>query len=329
MKMPCFAFERGIFSFGIIKNSKYMASRYRIILLVVYYGPFPWYFKYFLHTCGYNAEVNFVIITNNPPPGDLPANVRFENITLKDMRDIASRKLGFETGLHSPYKLCDFKPAYGYIFSDLIEGFEFWGHGDIDVIYGNIRKFMTDDLLSKHDVITVNNDFISGAFTLFRNSRNTNRLFMQSKDFEKVYRDPKHYCFDETNAAFLDFLSGAAFDEIATEVESMTHVVRRLARVGEISAYFNSHILEGLPGKIIWTNGTMVWKKKIEVMMYHLILFKHLFRPAVSEENLGDYFEINAFRRLMFDNPLSKPVNAMPTKASLRHAVNNKTTRNG
>lgn len=305
-----------------------MPVKNRIVLLYAYYGPFPWYFKYFLHTCGFNAGVNFVLITDNAAPPDLPPNVRFENLSLSRLQQMASVKLGFEVALHQPYKLCDLKPAYGYLFPHLIEGFEFWGHGDIDVIYGNIRNFMTDDVLNRHDVITVINDFISGSFTLFRNAEKTNRLFMESRDYVKVYADSKNYCFDETNGAFAMFMAGADYDKIDTEVESMTHVVRRLMAEGQLTAYFNNHILEGLPGMIKWINGTMVWKNKIEAMMFHLILFKYMYRPPADEGPLGDYFEIKAARRLMFDNPAVKPVNPIPKKTSGHRSLNQKSTRN-
>lgn len=57
------------------------------------------------------------------------------------------------------YKLCDFKPTYGLIFSEYIAKYDFWGMGDIDVIYGNIRDFITEDVLNNNDIITVKHDF--------------------------------------------------------------------------------------------------------------------------------------------------------------------------
>ena len=46
--------------------------------------------------------------------------------------------------LRSPYKLCDLKPAYGYIFNNLLKDFDYWGYSDLDLLFGNL-----DELLKK------------------------------------------------------------------------------------------------------------------------------------------------------------------------------------
>ena len=58
-------------------------------------------------------------------------------------------KYDFSINLPSPYKLCDFKPAYGEIFNEFISSFDYWGYCDVDLIWGNIRKFLSNDLLDK------------------------------------------------------------------------------------------------------------------------------------------------------------------------------------
>jgi len=35
---------------------------------------------------------------------------------------MASRKLGFKVTINNPYKLCDFKPAYGLFFEEYTQG---------------------------------------------------------------------------------------------------------------------------------------------------------------------------------------------------------------
>lgn len=106
-------------------------------------GEFPWYFPYFLHSCKFNPNINFVILTDNKSiPQNTPSNVRFLNYSLERFKADASKALGFNVAVNRGYKFCDFKPTYGYIFSDLIAGYDFWGHCDIDIIFGDIRAFM-------------------------------------------------------------------------------------------------------------------------------------------------------------------------------------------
>lgn len=61
--------------------------------------------------------------------------------------------LGMQVWLEKPYKLCDFRPLYGEIFSNYVDGYDFWGYCDCDLIFGDIRKFLTEELLSTKDYL--------------------------------------------------------------------------------------------------------------------------------------------------------------------------------
>ena len=156
---------------------------------------------------------------------------------------VASEKLAFAVNINFSYKLCDFKPAYGFIFSEIIEKYDFWGLGDIDVIYGNIRNFVTDEMLQEFDLISPRPDWVPGCFLLFKNTEKMNTLFMQSKDYQKVFESNQHLCFDETNFSQGLFTEGYKYFQIATEIESMMHVIKRSEEANEIKPYFDLHIV--------------------------------------------------------------------------------------
>jgi hypothetical protein len=186
------------------------------------------------------------------------------------------------------------RPAYGLIFSDYTRDYDFWGYCDIDVIFGNIRAFMTDELLNEYDVISARHDYLTGCFALFRNNQFMKDLFMHSKDYRKVFTDPRNFFFDETNFAFDEFAKGLHYSQIKTEVESMTHVVRRLQEEGKLKAYFEFQIVEGFAGNMFWNKGTLIYKKQFEAMLYHLVRFKRkysepidLFRKIPDEFYIG------------------------------------------
>jgi len=245
-----------------------------VAIIICYFGGFPWYFEYFVNTCKYNPIIHFYIITDSNLEKDIPPNVIIFRKSLQEIKNIAASKFGFEVKLEHPYKLCDFKPAYGYLFPEIIKGYDFWGHGDIDVIFGNIRNFITEDVLDNNDLICVRHDFLTGYFQLFKNNEKMNTLFMQSKDFKKVFSSSEHYCFDETNFAWDAFAEGKPLEEMNCEIESMNHVVRKLQEKNELKAYFDFHVIEGLPGRLKWQNGTLTYKNKFEIMLYHMVLFK-------------------------------------------------------
>lgn len=266
----------------------------KIVIITCYFGKLPWYFSYFLHSCGYNLTLDFFIITDDQSFNNkYPKNVHFIYKTLESINKIASQRLRFCVNIQYGYKVCDFRPAFGFLFPDIIEGYDFWGYGDIDVIYGNIRNFITDDLMTKYDLISVRPDWIPGCFLLFKNNKKMKRLFMHSKDYKKVFESNEHYCFDETNFQHEAFTEGKKYYEISGGVESMMHVVQRLNEFGYIKTYFDLHIIEGVPGKLKWDKGILTYKRVYEVMLYHLIKLKNIYRPRTIHKTIPNLFFIS------------------------------------
>jgi len=264
-----------------------------IVFLICWQGNYPWYFPYFLHSCRYNSTVDFLIFTDNHAKLELPANVKIIPYSLEQFKADASKALGFDVEVESGYKLCDFKPAYGFIFSDWIKDYGFWGYCDADVIFGNIRAFMTDELLSEYDIISARHDYLTGCFALYRNNEFMRNLFKQSKDYRKVFTDPRNYYFDETNFAFEAFAKGLHYSQIHTEVESMTHVVRRLQEENKLKAYFEFQIVEGFSGNMLWNKGQLIYRKQFEAMLYHLVRFKRKYsEPVDLQRTIPDKFRI-------------------------------------
>ena len=267
---------------------------FQIIFIITYTGKYPWYFPFFLHSCRYNPTVDFLIFTdNNVPNLDLPPNVKIIPYSIDRFKADAAKAFGFEIAVESGYKLCDFKPAYGTIFFDYIKDYDFWGYCDMDVIFGNIRLFMTDELLNEYDIISARHDYLTGCFALYRNNPFMRELFKQSKDYRKVFTEPRNFFFDETNFAFEEFEKGLHYSQIRTEVESMTHVVRRLQEENLLKAYFDFQILEGFAGNMLWKQGSLIYRKQFEAMLYHMVRFKRKYsEPLDLYRKIPDEFRI-------------------------------------
>lgn len=135
-----------------------------ICIICCYFGTLPSTFQLWLNTCGYNDTVDFLIFTDDKRPFDVPQNVKVEYLSFLEIKAMIQKKFDFEIALNQPYKLCDFKPAYGEIFCEYIVEYEFWGHCDLDMFFGNIRKFLTEDIFTKYDKILT-----EGHLTLYRN----------------------------------------------------------------------------------------------------------------------------------------------------------------
>ncbi|MBF4472430.1 DUF6625 family protein [Flavobacterium sp. HJJ] len=246
-----------------------------IALLTCWYGDYPWYFPYFIKSCVYNPTIDFIILTDNTTViPDKPHNVKIIYKTIDDFKSNAYSKLGFKVAIESPYKLCDFKPAYGFLFPEIIAPYDFWGHGDIDMVYGNIRGFMTYEILKNHDILTCREDITMGTFCLYRNSDQMNKLFMKSRDYELVYTHPEHFCFDECNFLFRELAFGNSILDYPKNIQSMTYLAVKGDKEGDFRAFFDHFIIQGMSDKIRWDNGLIIFNNQFECMFYDLIDYK-------------------------------------------------------
>lgn len=170
---------------------------YKIVYIVPYFGKMRSDFNIWLKSCSYNKSIDFLIFTDDCGNYDYPANVHMKYITLPDLKLQIEDKLGFNIAMSHPYKLCDFKPAYGDIFSDYITEYDFWGHCDTDLIWGDIRTFITDEILCKYEKI----GFL-GHSTLYKNTKEINQRYKASIDgcdvnYKKVFTTDQGFHFDE------------------------------------------------------------------------------------------------------------------------------------
>src|SRR5690554_4211993 len=120
-----------------------------IILLIPYFGKWPAWFDFFLLSCEYNPTVQWKFYTDCHVPDVAPRNVRFQYITFAEYKEKVSLELDISFNPQNPYKLCDLKPALGFIHEEDVEGYDFWGFSDIDLVYGDLRRYFTAEKLDR------------------------------------------------------------------------------------------------------------------------------------------------------------------------------------
>lgn len=125
----------------------------------------------------------------------MPPNLLIINITFEEIKARIQSLFSFRIALNTPYKLCDYKPTYGKAFRDYFDGYDFWGYADLDLVFGNLRSFITEDILDKYDKI-----YNQGHLSLYRNSERMNNLYLtvlpkgKAYDYKFVYTT-EHPCF--------------------------------------------------------------------------------------------------------------------------------------
>lgn len=167
-----------------------------IAILIDYFGSWPQWFPVFLSSCKFNSTVNWIIRTDCDIPEDAPPNVRLIRMEYGDYIRNVSRALGINFNPSSNYKICDIKPMYADMYSDDIKDFDYFGFGDLDVIYGDIRKFYTEDILS-HDVISTHATMLSGHLALFRNTEALRKAYTNIPRWKEYMENPECTRFDE------------------------------------------------------------------------------------------------------------------------------------
>lgn len=254
----------------------------KVCVVIPYFGRWPQLLPLFLESCRRNPKLDVLIVTDNDPPEGAPDNVRFITTGFGKIRDRFSRSLGFGVALPNPYKLCDFKPAYGFLFQEELRGYDFWGHGDLDLVYSDLSEILDPDFLTRYDVISFREEWIWGPFTLYRNVPEINELFRNSPDHEMVLRSNRHLAFDESSLQWSEMASTPVYD-IHFAYENMTLIVKRAAREGLIRAYFESRevveISEG--GFARFDSGRVTYQGK-EVLFLHWGSYTHLGKLSLA-----------------------------------------------
>ncbi|WP_404282621.1 DUF6625 family protein [Fructilactobacillus sanfranciscensis] len=146
-----------------------------------------------------NEDVEFLIPTNivfSSYPN--VNNVHFVKMTLSDLKKELEEIVGFNVSLDYAYKLCDYKPLYGSLFSKHLNHSDWWGYFDSDIVFGKISDFITDEILNKYDRL-----FSIGHLTLFKNNDFCNNLYNYDFDipgvptFKEAAKNSTIYAFDE------------------------------------------------------------------------------------------------------------------------------------
>lgn len=171
----------------------------KVAIIIPYFGKFPNYFDFWLVSALKNSDFDFLIFTDNSNYKSIN-NVQFINMTFQKFRSLLQEKVEFKICLNEPYKICDYRPLFGSALKKYITDYDFWGFGDVDLIYGKLNRFITPEILNKYDKI-----YELGHLTLLRNNVKCNNLWKLKHHLKNAYRydeafkTPYSCHFDETD----------------------------------------------------------------------------------------------------------------------------------
>lgn len=258
----------------------------KICYIIPYFGKLPINMKLWLNSCKMNPTIDWLIYTDDKTNYEYPKNVKVTYCTFNDMIQKIQKNFNFKILIDRPWKLCDFKVAYGEIFSEDIKEYDFWGYCDIDVLWGNIRKFITEDILNKYDKIG-----FQGHSTLYRNNKEVNSRYKtkisKHPSYETIFTTKQGYAFDENIICDI-------YDELNIPYYHETKFIHLrkfeynfvLAHVPDSEEYKNKHQI------FLWDSGNLfrlyLDKKKIykeEFMYIHFFCRPITFKAQNFKEN--------------------------------------------
>lgn len=179
-----------------IKNKEKTKMK-SIALIIPYFGKLPNYFELFLNSAMKNTTIDFYFFIDDEIKFKYASNIHVIKLSFKEMKEKAQKCFDFKISLNAYYKICDYKPAYGQIFYDYIEKYDFWGYCDIDIILGDIRAFITDEILCNYKRVLTN-----GHLSIYKNDPTVNRWYCTltsqgCQNYRDVYMSTENCSYDE------------------------------------------------------------------------------------------------------------------------------------
>ena len=197
--------------------------------IVPFFGKLPLTMPYFLKTCEFNLNYNWIIFTDDRTPYSYPMNVQVKYCSFDDIVALCNDKFDYEIELNNPKKLCDIKPAYGYIFEEYLKDFAYWGYCDLDEYFGDLNQFISLEQLTNFEKI-----YSLGHMTIFKNNDRMRNLFQIGNDFKQVVSTASNQVFDEWPR------NGVSINYIAEREKIRTYYGKEMFDVAPWKSYFSN-----------------------------------------------------------------------------------------
>lgn len=236
-------------------------ARPSLCFVIPYFGKWPFWMPFFLAGCRANPTADWLLFSDCGELPDCPPNVRVIETRYADYCGRVSARLGIDFHPASPYKLCDLKPALGYIHEQELAGYDFWAFGDLDLVFGDLRAYFTAERLAGKDLFSTHARRISGHCCLVRNTGEMREAFFQMRDWQRRLADNEHYALDE-GAFSRIFIRHKNWPAALANFAALFNPWRRRAEF--VEAYSTPHAkvpwVDGsfsFPSRWFWRNGRL------------------------------------------------------------------------
>lgn len=266
----------------------------KIVCFAFWFGnSLPKNFTVWLRTAGFNTDIDFIIFSNINSSDIIPDNVKIINIEYVDFEKKIMTYFGESEHYDNPYKICETRPFWGEIFYDIVQPYEFWGTIDLDIVMGNIRHFITDDVLERFDrILTLDH------LSLYRVSSHLSNLllnhgFSDIPEINEVLKMKEIFAFGEWPGASTIFsrLQVAQYNEKI--VDDIWHLKKNLTKSDVI--WLNKKNKKKIKASnyiFLWDGGQLIEIHKVNGNLFKKeVAYIHLQKRVMTLINVVDYFQ--------------------------------------
>lgn len=245
----------------------------KIAFIIIFYGKKPTYLELFLKSAAYNKDIDFLFFSDWKKLPIVSDNIHYHRLKFSEFNNIAIKKGILNKEHSSPYKLCDLKPAWADILEEYIpeSKYNFVGYTDIDLILGDIKKFINQEVLKEYDFFNIWNEYVSGVFSLIRNNQFNRKIYTLSKSWNLIFNDTGFFSFDEN---FLPKFKNKCIENIP--LVSFHDIINELGAKGRLKIKkLNQNAIETRPSFLKFEKGVLKDDKNKEYLLFHYVEAKH------------------------------------------------------
>lgn len=258
--------------------------KYRIAQIIPYFGRWPEWIDLYLYSCSRNPMIDFIFYTDCPMPQKVYSNTIMHKCSYKEYKLLVGKRLGIDYNIEKPYKLTDLKPFIGLVHEEELKGYDFWGFGDLDLVYGDLSLIINERNLEKYDLITTHSYHIAGHFTICRNNKYYRNRCLEIEYWQDRLVDDKHYAFDEgewsdmiyPTLRYVRFLYKKIFKRLGVSFWKYMEFANKIMLHKKLfSEFYTSPAPKpGLVWKYDVKNGKMFNDEGLELPYLHFLFFK-------------------------------------------------------
>ena len=237
----------------------------------------------FVRSVELNPSIQVFLISTNAVRR-LPANITHIPWSLSDIERRVREFIDPSLSVPHAYKLCDFRPFFGMLFPDLVRDFDFWGYCDLDLVFGNLSRLLTDDRLADTDVFFADAHMVVGHFALYRNCPIVNALGKRLPNYISLLASSDHMSCDELGMSQVLAANPEIRWSMARSLSESQFTIKANGKMmGQTSGVLGSR------HRIYWRNGSAFIKSREygqqEVLYLHFMGLKRGYHWVTYDPN--------------------------------------------